>query len=285
MPWRSLQRWFRKWQRSQERSRLWRISRRLDPASLVADDVGDDELFIPEDFLRAEQREASHFLGYYSRAGLRHALREYGLWERFEQLCEGEPTLEIADTTEAFHRLRLCDLAGGPPLVEVRAGLHRHRGLRWLYIDWMLLQHPGRDFSEQRPRLPGQDHPGLRAGHAIMEILLIMAHRLECDGVMGRPARFHNAWMYRGHFRFEDPLQEGLMRATLRAMGEAGLGLAEAAWAIEDGRLREQHGDEPVIWEPGRILAPLHPSAEYQDPTWEQQVQGELKRRQLYFKP
>jgi hypothetical protein len=265
MPLQPLRRLFQEWKQQADRSHLWRISRRLSKSRLRHED--DDELFVPDYFLRPEARGGALFLGFYSGEGIEYALREYGLWDLMVgQSTSGELVVAVQDTAERFHRLLISDARTGGVHTEIRASLEQREDGVWLYVNWILSQRPGAEFAAERPALPGQDHPGGGHGREILELLLIMGHRLGCVGVMGRPSHFHNAVMYRVHFRFEDPVVEGRFAAIRDAQRKAGLSLAAASWAIERGALRQ--GDEVVAWDPGLVLAPLVREAEFQDAAW-----------------
>ncbi len=281
MPLRPLRSLFRKWKQQTDRSHLWRISRHLSESRLrLAED--DSLALVPDYFLRPEARGSGLFLGFYSDGGVEYALREYGLWHLMvEQSTSGELAVEIRDTSERFHRLRISDAQTGAVHTEIRAGLEPREDGTWLYVDWILSQRPGAVFAPERPALPGQEHPGSGHSREILELLLIMGGRLDCAGVMGRPSHFHNGVMYRVHFRFGDPVLEGRFAAIRDAQRDAGLSLSEASWAIERGALRED--DDVVRWEPGLVLAPLVPDAEFEDAAWEATVDEARKGARLRF--
>ena len=261
-----------------QRSRLWRIADDLDVARLhrVEDDGPLDPDLLMED---VAHRAAPLFLGHYSAAGLRYALTRYGLWSRLEERAQGAIDIQLTGVGESIETLRLRDDSGGL-LVELRAGLlsgdvDGEGGLPeterpWLSIEWLSLQDPHREFPPHRAKLPGQDHPGLGVGREVMELLLIMGWRLGCAGLLGHPAWFHNAVMYRIHYRFLDPAEEGRMRALLRAWRESGLGLGEFSWAVDEGRVIGPEG--PLSWRPGLVVAPLTAEGEFQNDDWDASV-------------
>ena len=74
--------------------------------------------------------------------------------------------------------------------------------------------------------------------------------------------------MYRIHFRFLDPAEEGQMRALLRAWRASGLRLGGFSQAVEAGRVVDAQG-APLKWAPGVVVAPLMAEAEFQDDAWE----------------
>jgi hypothetical protein len=270
MPWTDLRKLLSVWHHRQDRSRLWRIARRLDTAALTIDE-GDDGPLVPDDFLVPESRAGSHFLGFYSPSGIEYALRAYGIWGRMEDAApSGQLEVQVLDTCERLQRLRVVDAAEGSLVGELRAGFEWRDQRQWLYVDWILSQRPGAAFPPERPALPGQEHPGGGIGRELMEIVLLMGHRLHCDGLIGRPAYFHNAVLYQIHFGFEDPANEALYRAVRAAWMASGLTLGQASWAVLDGRLRDQD-DNVVRWNPAIMLAPLVPAAEFETAAWKEE--------------
>lgn len=278
MPWSDLRKLLAEWHHRKERSRLWRIARRLDTVALTTDEDDDDPL-VPEDFLVPESRASNHFLGYYSSPGIEYALRAYGLWERMEDAApSGRLEVHVLDTRERLQRFRVVDAEDGALVGELRAGFEWRNQRQWLYVDWILSQRPGAEFPIERPPLPGQEHPGGGIGRELMEVVLLIGHRLHCDGLVGRPAYFHNAVLYQIHFGFEDPASEGLYRAIRAAWMASGLSLGEASWAVLNGRLRDAD-DQVVRWDPAIMLAPLVPAAEFETPAW--QEEAARRRRSL----
>ena len=258
------------------RSRLWRIGEGLDRSRLQR--IDDDGPLDP-DLLMGDLRDraAPLFLGRYSADGLRYALGRYGLWERLEERAAGTPVVAVSGFGEATQTLRIVD-AEDRALVELKARLLSGdvdgpgglplTTMPFLSIEWLCLQDPHRGFPPDRAPLPGQDHPGLGVGREVMELLLIMGWRLGCAGLVGHPAWFHNAVMYRIHYRFLDPAEEGRMRALLEAWAESGLSLGAFSWAMDAGRVVGADR-APARWVPGPMVAPLTEEAEFQDATWE----------------
>ena len=268
-----------------QRSRLWRVAERLDAVRLHT--VDEDFSWDPNALVGApEDRAGRLFLGVYSEAGLIYALRSYGLWSKLESVARDEPVLTVLGTGESVQQFTIRDGAEGPLLVDVKAGLRYGsdgdpdktqdlpgpRDKRWFAMEWLTLQNPYVEFPPERPALPGQDHPGLGSGREVMELMLISAWRLGCLGIAASPAWFHNAVMYRVHFRFVDPEEEGRFLSMLDAWEAAGTSLAQASRDMQAGKVLDDDG-QPVQWRPGPIVAPLAPEADLeQDPTWSERV-------------
>jgi acetoin utilization deacetylase AcuC-like enzyme len=84
---------------------------------------------------------------------------------RVELVPESQPAdprgLDAGDDSATLRIV--CEDRGEERLVELRARRGRGvvPGLELVAIEWLLLQNPRESFSERRPRLPGQEHPGL----------------------------------------------------------------------------------------------------------------------------
>ncbi|MCO4771371.1 MAG: hypothetical protein KDA24_15155 [Deltaproteobacteria bacterium] len=257
-----------------ERSRLWRIADRLDAFRLHH--LEDGPLLSLDDLVGSQEDRAGRlFLGMYSEAGLVYAFQKYGLWERIERVARNTPVLTIQGTGESRQTFSITDGVDGPELCECRAGLRygpdgddeveqdlpgpEHEP--WLSMDWLKLQNPYRRFQPERPRLPGQDHPGLGIGREAMELMLISGWRLGCMGVVAFPAWFHNAVMYRIHYRFVNPEEEGRFLAMVDAWRAAEVSLAQASFDMDAGRVIDADG-QAVEWRPGPLVAPLDERAD-----------------------
>jgi hypothetical protein len=240
-------------------SGLLQTYRRLDPALLTAEDAS------PPDELSLEGRESRTGLvfGTYTRAGLENALRAYGTLGRLE--ARGLGPLEVRlDMTDPFRpRVRLeCGPYGGRPCLDVELretsgsafGLGgRHSKTPVLYLEGLLLQHPGKRFDWSRPPLPQQEFPGLALSGEILQLLLLLAKRIGAEALMLRPSTFHAAWIYARYFRFVDGRAQGRLETLLANRHLRPLWLL--SWALELGCVRRD--GEPVGFGPDPMAAPL----------------------------
>lgn len=179
--------------------------------------------------------------------GLLGALRNAG-FPRFR--------LELDAEAATGDTLRILSGAeGGAPLVEIRVQRSRTvlRDLELLVIEWLLLQNPAGSFPTGERALPGQRHPGLGLLREILSWLLEVGGSLSLDGIYFTPSHYHVAVLSRKLARFLHPEHEGRMRALQAAM--AHLPLAEAAWALEEGRVLDDRG-ELAAWEPHPMVLP-----------------------------
>jgi hypothetical protein len=179
----------------------------------------------------------------------------------------GFPDVRVGtDLADGEHRLRVAASDDGALLVELRlaematpvpAALHASgpATLHVLAILWVALQNPRASFTPERPRLPGQDHPGLGVGRRLYELLRGWAGAFGKDALLNVPEHYHNALFYAGQFRFLDPIEQGRFEALRRDL--SGLGVADASFAIEDGRVRDEAADRAYVWDPGAMVAPV----------------------------
>jgi hypothetical protein len=199
-------------------------------------------------------------------------LRELAASGLLQGLAErGYPDVVLrTDLVAGEHRLRLAPRHGRVSLLDLRLaeGGHRsddpalrRRGLEILSIlavHWLALQDPRARFTRERPRLPGQRHPGLGLGRRVFALLLGWAASWGKDGLVAFPEYFHNAWFYAAPrqrpggpgvaplplFRFLSPERQGRFEALARDLAQRPL--AEASAALAAGRVREAGSGEPV---------------------------------------
>jgi hypothetical protein len=202
----------------------------------------------------------SRFLGYFSRHGVELLLERSGILAQLR--ARGFRTLRVdLDAREGQgHTLRI--LSEDRPdelLVELRADRSRgaRPGLEVISVDWLLLQNPRESFSERRPRLPGQQHPGLGLLRDFMGWLVVVCELHNLDGVFFVAAHYHIAMQSRRLVRPLHPLAEARLRAMARAL--EGVPLPEATVAVDEGRVVDAKTGAPVTWEPVATVLPVSP--------------------------
>jgi acetoin utilization deacetylase AcuC-like enzyme len=204
------------------------------------------------------QLRTTRFLGYFSRHGVELLLERAGVLPQLR--ARGFRTLRVEiDTREGpGHTLRiLSEDAPGELLVELRADRSRGAvpGMDVIAVEWLLLQNPREPFSERRPRLPGQQHPGLGLLRDFMGWLVVVceAHRL--DGVFFVAAHYHIAMQSR---RLVHPLApEDEARLVAMAQALEGVPLPEATSLVEDGRLLDLGTGRGAEWRPVPTVLPV----------------------------
>lgn len=243
---------------------LLRHLRRPGPA-IELPSAGDVEALVPS------RAHGALLLDFYAPDDVREALARYGVADRLARRGFGPPQVEL-ETGDPDHHvvrvhapragriwllgeafLRAADFETDAPFAEALHG----RRMRMLYIQWLRLQDPSRPFAPDRPRLPGQDHPGLGIGREVMAMFLGMADRLRLAGIVSCPEFAHNAVLYKRTFRFFDPAAQGRFEALEAAA--AGLRLADFAWAVEQGRVIDQETGRPFRWTREEMVCPTSP--------------------------
>lgn len=222
----------------------------LSPADLAADLPGDPHLFLGRFDGAALRRELEQ-------AGVLPGLRERGyddLTLRFE-LASGE------------HRLFVFPSGGLEPLVDLRLAeavivvkeiVPRPHGLELLSvlsIHWLALQDPRASFTAERPRFPGQRHPGLGLVRPLVRRLHDWARNWGKDGLLNFPEYFHNACLYAEAFRFVSPARQGRFEALQRDLAPHPLAVASSL--VDAGEIVEEPGARELRWEPGEMIAPI----------------------------
>jgi acetoin utilization deacetylase AcuC-like enzyme len=228
------------------------ISARLTPADLggAGDFITADEI---EDALGlgTGRRRGRLLLDFYTASGMELALDRYGVFQQLTRL--GYHGFRVSfDQSGPGDRVRLTGQADGQEHVLVEAILERARclGVPVLYVHWLSLRHPRAHFSERRPRLPGQDVPGLGLAREAGTMLARMAVRLGLAGVVFRPSHYHLAYSARYGFTFVDPERQGRFEAMVRDLGH--LPLLEATSAVSDGRVLMN--GQPYAWEADEMV-------------------------------
>ncbi len=236
-------------------------------ASLALDELGDTGELTAEDLEEAlgiRARRQRLLLGFYTASGLEHALFRYGVTDQVQRLGYRDFRVSF-DSAGAGERVRMFGEAGGKEHLLLELVLERRRvaGADVLYVHWLSLRHPLAHFSDRRPRLPGQEVPGLGLAREAGEMLALMAVRLGLAGVAFRPSHYHLAFGARHDFAFVDPARQGRFEALVRDLAQ--VPLLEATQAIAEGRVRMNgapyawEADEMAFWlreslaEPGEV--------------------------------
>ncbi len=237
-------------------------------AELLASDLGDTEFTSAdlEESLGLAPRRRRLLLGFYTAVGLEHALYRYGVIDQLRRVgyvgCR-----VVLDRNGLGDRLRLFGQAAPADgaaqdsaehlLIELVLERRCVQGADVLYVHWLSLRHPRAQFSALRPRLPGQEVPGLGLAREVGELLALMARRLGLTGVVFRPAHFHTAYTARHNFSFVDPARQGRFEALVRDL--APLPLRDATAAVSNGRVLLCGA--PYAWEADEMALWLKPGA------------------------
>ena len=241
------------------------IAQELDPYELQR---SSGEFTITEEDLFGDlvgpRHRSTRILDFYSRHGLEFALERYGLYDEVRSRGFSDLRLEVDPSDPdrqhvTLHAKKsgeehlLVDLVIRRVVRPAPEGLEPPDELRFLYIEWLLLQNPTKGFSLRDPPWPGQDHPGLGVGEKVMQLLFQGAQRLGLDGLAHHPSRYHIAVIGGAQSFFLDPELQGQFEALREVLGP--LDLTEAAWKMERGEVRWGNG-EPFEWFPEDLVIP-----------------------------
>jgi len=180
-----------------------------------------------------------------------------------------KPRVEIQWVEPGEHRLLIYDDGGREPVKMVELRLVQSRlevpalpghppissYFEMLVINWAMLQNPRTVFSAERPRLPGQEHPGLGLGRKCHEFLVNLARELQRDGLINHPQYFHNAIFYLDEYFFVDPLRQGELLAMARDLSR--YPVAVSSPAIAEGKLVDETRRISIEWRPGAMVCPV----------------------------
>ena len=190
-------------------------------------------------------------LGFYTAAGMEYALQRFGVLDQLRRLGYDHFRVEFAKQ-QPGERIRVYGESEGKEHVLIELVLERRRvaGHPVLYVHWLSLMHPRAQFSLMRPRLPGQEVPGLGLARETGEMLALMALRLGLTGVVYHPAHYHTAFAGRHHFSFVDAARQGRFEALIRDLSP--MSLLESTRAVDGGRVMLD--GRPYAWEPDEML-------------------------------
>lgn len=229
------------------------------------------------------------FLGYFSRHGVELLLERAGVLAQlrargFRSLRVG---LEGRDSPGQTLRVFCDDSPRSELLVELRAERSRSAvpGFEVVSVEWLLLQNPRETFSGRRPRLPGQQHPGLGLLRDFMGWLVVVCEMHGLDGVFFVAAHYHIAMQSRRLVHPVHAADEARLRALAKAL--EGVPLPEAASAIESGRVVDARTGARVGWEPVATILPVSDrlKALVEGPEQEEAVAREADRFEYRRRP
>lgn len=237
------------------------LARLLSHQELTGEQQNDLGLTL-EDLVPSMGRSAqeTRLLGFYSRQGLEFALERQGYLDRLR--TKGFKTPTIVTNFDDVTRQAIT-IYGDPERRDklVELVLHRERrtvpGFELLAIDWMLLQNPRESFDERRPRLPGQEHPGLGLFDELVALLIVACERVGLAGLLVTPSQFHLAVQWQRRLRFVDPRAGARLRAIREALGPTPL--AGAGKLLASGAVVDRKTGARVDYEPAPMVLPLSP--------------------------
>lgn len=224
-------------------------------------------------------RSRPRLFGFYSAAGVQYALREMGVLDVIESKGYGDLRVSLtgdrwgqslsiygtaADAEHLVVEGRYKRTPWNMPDNDCFSRRPKKEELAVIIIEWLLLQNPVATFTKTRPRLPGQDHPGLGMKEEVLDVFSAVGDRLNLDAYVANAKFFHNALMYKPEFVFIDPMRQAEFIAIQKAAGDAAL--QDIAAAMESGHLYrlipgEKTGPEPFTWTGAQMIHPISDKA------------------------
>ncbi|MCF7805957.1 MAG: hypothetical protein K9N46_17055 [Candidatus Marinimicrobia bacterium] len=217
-----------------------------------------------------QSRGTDFFMGFYSEEGILRAFEKFGICRELRK--RGFENLQlIIDTRDNYRQLlrmyydRKDDAHLLGEIVVEKARMvqkserlipERFYPLGMLVIDWLALQDPTAEFSDERPRLPGQDYPGLGIGAQILELLYLMAKHQQTHGLLIVPHYYHTALIFSREFRFLNPAYQALLNRMEEDLGEYPLPVR--AWGVETGAVYRKYDNTVFKWEPEEQVLACH---------------------------
>ncbi|MFO1464791.1 MAG: histone deacetylase [bacterium] len=208
-------------------------------------------------------------LDYYSAYGIELALERYGILPKIRQIGYSDLKVTV-NASEPSHQMIRVEarweadklpktyLLGEVILRRLTLPAPKEMGsgekLELISIEWLLLQNPMANFTDQKKILPGQEHPGLGLGAEVQEVFVQMCLRLGLDGVALHPSHYHIGLGASALFHFLDPKVEGRFRALREVLKKKEL--AAASHCVDRKRLKLKDG-EVIAWIPGDQIHPV----------------------------
>ncbi|UCG87018.1 MAG: histone deacetylase [Gemmatimonadota bacterium] len=202
-------------------------------------------------------RGDARVLGEYTKHGIELQLERLGILNQLRAKGFPAPTLTVDTHTSMGQTIRVFgDVERTELVLELRVRRDRASvpDAELLYVDWLLLQNPRGEFKE-RPRLPGQEHPGLGLLREIVALLVVICEQLGLDGIIFVPSHYYMAALGRPHLRFLRCADAAVFAAMSDALAD--LDLAAATQAIADDRLVDVKTGEPIPWHTPQMILPV----------------------------
>jgi len=236
------------------------------------------------------------WLGSYTASEIEHTLGRWGILPGFRRSGLDQFIIRIEPFEQFDQTLRIYCYAATPENLIAEARIREERftpevkmsetfsdkELIVLALEWLLMQNPFASFTPERPRLPGQNHPGLGQARRVTQSFMALCKKRRLAGILNFPQFFHNAYLYRDHFHFYDPARQANILALYRDLSP--MHLAGMSWAIESGGVRIKSSGEKFTWISAAQLLPMHEAIKnyFASDGYRQRVQEDIEK-QKYF--
>jgi len=237
------------------------------------------------------------YLNAYTKDEIREVLIRRGIWESIKNQGFQNIILQM-DCNDPFHQ-RLCLYYDKISPAHLLAQIILSTGtfvprkhflksfkiekMDMLIIEWLCLQNPLKSFTPDKPRLPGQDYPGLGIGRKTVELIQMVAMDLEKDGILNYPQYYHNAVMYSEIFKFYNPVLYGRMLAIKELLKD--FTFADSAWIVHTGCVEDQLTRKKFVWKAEEMILPLknHLKEYFASSEYQQMVNETIAKARFVF--
>lgn len=227
--------------------------------------VGEDDILSD----LTEDKATSLFLGRFSITEVKAVLGKKNFFREAQSRRLWPLAFELDSSAYPVQRLRVFSEEKDPEKVvvdlKIREGRlapkeYLHLGPEFfeydfLVLEWLTLQNPRLSFSEKRPPLPGQQHPGLGLRKKVVDIFVYLARLLRKDGLLAFPAYFHNALLFSRFFYFLNPEKLAEVLAIEKSFPK--IPFKHLAWIVYLNCLRRQDGSI-YEWKAEEQVYPIH---------------------------
>lgn len=216
----------------------------------------------------AERRGTSLFLGKYSLTEVSAVLGKKNFFKEARKRHLWPIVFDLDSTAYPLQRFQIFyrDKKAENLVVDlkIREGMFypREKGisdlslseLKCLVFEWLTLQNPLLGFSEKRPALPGQQHPGLGMSKKVLDIFIYLGRLTQKECLLAFPMYFHNAILFSRYFRFFNAEKEAEVLAIRKSFSQ--IPLKQLAWIIHWNCLRGKN-NEIYEWKAEEQAYPL----------------------------
>jgi len=240
------------------------------------------------------QRGGGYFLGYYSEEGILEALKEYGIYKLLNQNGFTNIFTQV-DTSDVYkHKISiyfeqkdldhlLMEVVLRKEFITISMPFEtslQNKKIETLKIDWLSMQNPLKEFSTDRPQLPGQKYPGLGFSHVAIKLLMIMNWRLDLSGLINIPEHYHNACFYSKIFLYINPDTQAKFLALHKQFKR--YQLDKLTWGMEWGCFHDLLNDKPFEWIVEKQIVPL--DTDLKEKMFGKEYKRYVKERQKIYK-
>jgi len=211
------------------------------------------------------------FLGKYSEDGIKFIIERFGLDKQARHMGIRHLAVKI-DTRDPYrHILTLYNgySRDRDHIIMEFVARYQHltpknedvdflytKPLRVLTVEWLLLQNPKSTFTDRKPRLPGQEYPGLGLGDELMALFTLMGRHLKVDGIINVPEYLHTGLLFGRRFIFLSPNVQAQISQVAHDLWKK-YRLSVIAWASAMGAIVNIETGEPYEWQPRKQIIPI----------------------------